>query len=133
MDPERESLERHIAEVKRSLANRLDLLGGRVNRAKRLLEVRNQIREHLAGSLGAATAIGFVLGLRARRRLPGRVEVRHSSHRGIVGSIAESLLRSLATTAAAAVAAKLVKHGDHDDALGRYRSGSNGREERPFA
>jgi hypothetical protein len=133
MDPERETLERHIAEVKRSLAARLDLLGGRVNRARRVLEVRSQIRDHLGGALGASAAVGFWLGRRASRRrlLPGRVEV-VGHQRGIVGSVVESLVRSLATTAMAALAAKLVKQHDDEDepALGRLGSSRVSRDDR---
>ena len=134
MDPERETLQRHIAEVKRSLAARLDLLGGRVNRARRVLEIRKHVRAHLGGSLGAAAAIGVLFGLRARRRLSGRVDsVR--PHGGIAGTVIGSLVRSLATSAAAALAAKLVRsHGDHNEPpLERGSSHSGGRTERPYS
>jgi hypothetical protein len=120
MDPERESIERRIAEVKRSLATRLDMLGGRLNRARRAVAIKDRLREHIVPSMGVAAALGFLLGRRAARRahvlaLPGDIRSLPAptpapvQRKSLIASALEAMVRSVAATVAATAATGLLK------------------------
>lgn len=127
MDPERETLERRIADVKRSLAARLDALGGRMNRARRMLAVRQNLREHLGAAMGVAATIGFLLGRRAvkhRPLLPGEIHIPPPApQKSLTASVVESIIRSIAATIAAAAATGVMKEMAEHEAKEAVREG----------